>query len=121
MQRSEHVALAFSESVCTHNLLPALVLINALPLLNTTFPPSTLVTNLISSNPSSNSPVLQMSVINLSPGLTGAWNLAEKCRRLAGSDLLTFFKIEWAATLYVNRPCMIAPPKPIALPWSAVT
>lgn len=66
-------------------LLTLLYLINAIPLLRTTFPPSTLVENLISSQPSFESPGLQASVISLSPGLTGATKRAWNSWVLAGS------------------------------------
>lgn len=60
-----------------YRLLFAIVhFIKALPLLNTILPPSTDVMNLTSSQPALNSPVLQASVTSLSPGFTGAANLA---------------------------------------------
>ena len=60
-----------------YSLLFAVVhFIKALPLLKTTFPPSTRVMNRTSSHPSLYSPVLQASVTSLSPGFTGAANRA---------------------------------------------
>jgi hypothetical protein len=60
-------------------------LIRALPLLKHTLPPSTLVANLTSSQPSFFSPVLHISVISLSAGFTGLANLAWNSLILAGS------------------------------------
>lgn len=58
-------------------LLALLHFINALPLLNTVFPASTLVKNLISSHPSLKSPVLHASVTSSSPGLKTCLKFAE--------------------------------------------
>lgn len=68
-----------------YNLLFPTHFINALPLLKHTFPPATLVTNLTSSHPFTNSPVLHICVTNLSPGLTGLANRAENSLIFAGS------------------------------------
>ena len=110
-----------------YNLLPPPPLlfphlITALPLLNTTFPPSTLVTNLTSSHPPPSSssptifPILQARVTSLSPGFTGAANRAWNSRRLAGSLLPSVCSSAWAAEFQEKRPCMIVPPKPILVP-----
>jgi len=100
----------------TYNLLfpaPSTTLITALPLLKQTFPPSTLVKNLTSSHSPSNSPILQTSVTNLSPGLTGDANLAWKDFMFEGSLFPIVFRIEWQVKFHDDRPCIMVPPKPI--------
>jgi hypothetical protein len=67
--------------VCTQSEVvsakhPVTVLTTALPPFRQVFPPSILVTKRISSHPSSNIPVCHISIIRLSPPLTGAANRA---------------------------------------------
>lgn len=94
-------------------------LTNALPFVNTVFPPSTLTMNLISSNPSlSTSPVLHISVISLSAGLTGAAKRAWNSFRFSGLLLPNAWRIACADMFQENKPWIIGPPKPIFLPGS---
>ena len=109
----------------THNLLPTVffsptTFIFALPLLKQTFPPFTLVTNLTASHSPSFSPVLQICVTKQSPGLTGDANLAANSLRFAGSLPPSSFSKPCAVEFQEYKPCMIAPPKPMAWPGSGV-
>lgn len=100
--------------------LPLTGFIRALPLLKQTFPPSTLVINRISSHPSLISPVFQISMINLSPGLTGDANRHENSLMFLGSLPPIAFKSACAVKFHDERPCMMGPPNPIFCPGSGV-
>jgi hypothetical protein len=105
----------------THNLLStsffSILDSNARPFDKTTFPPSTRVRKTTSSLPSASFlPVNHISVINLSPGMTGAAKRAWNCFSRRASEAPKVFSTACAAIFHVQRPCRIAPGNPIVFP-----
>lgn len=90
------------------------------PLLKTTLPLSFFVTKRTSSNPSCTLPILQISVVSLSPGRTGEAKRAWNSFRLVGSLPPSSRRMPCAVEFQLNRPWMMIPPNPSFWPGSGV-